>query len=268
MTDKPVWRVLPWRTDDPYTCMAIDKTIAESVAAGGSPTIRFYRWAGNGAVSYGRSQDIADIATDYCREQGIPSVRRFTEARAMYHGPMDLTYALAAPVSFYRTRVDIGIVTSSRIISFLDHIGIRNATQAGYTSVMVQGKKISGSVPYFEQKKALFQHGGVFCALDYENIARIYGISEEKLRETTTSIEEENGRTERIEDIFQACFLDHEYWELGELTVEEQKRIREWSDFFATEEWLLGGNKSRGACSLHHGPQIPMVVKDFLARIR
>ena len=267
MTQAVRWRLLPFRTDDPYTCMAIDKTIAESVAAGGPPTLRFYRWSGNGAVSYGAAQSIADVAVDFCHEQGIPYVRRFTEARAMYHGSTDLTYAVAAPVSLYVTRASIGIVTSSRIISFLEQMGIKNATQAGYTSIMVKGRKISGSVPYFEKKKALFQHGSVFCELDYERVAKCYGISEQKLRETTTSLVEEGSKLERIEDIFQNSFLNAHHWELQELTEQEQERVFQLREAFTAEDWLLGGEKSRGACSMHSGVSIPQILTAFLAKV-
>lgn len=269
MNERTTWRLLPWRKDDSYTSMAIDKTIAESVAAGNQPTIRFYYWAGNGAVSYGASQAVTDIAVDFCQREGIPYVRRFTEARAMYHGPTDLTYAIAAPVSLYKRRIDIGAATSSGIIYFLERLGLRNVSQAGYTSVMINGRKISGSVPYFEKKEALFQHGSVFCKLEYERIANVYRIPEEVLRETTTSIEEQRreiGEIGEIGDIFQESFLEGKNWELGELTEQEQERITHLREVFATEEWFSGGEKARGACSMHWGIPIAQIVRNILKK--
>lgn len=259
------WRALPWRTDDAYTNMAIDKAIAESVAAGGPPTIRFYRWSGNGAVSYGASQAMSDFDTDFCRSQNIPFVRRFTEARAMYHDPSDFTYAIAVPVGMYRNRGEIGAVISSKIISFLEAVGIQNATQAGYTSILVDGKKISGSVSCYEQRKALFQHGSVFCRADYGRIAGSYRITEQELRKTTTSLEEQTGRGEGIEAIFQKHFLGGKDWQLGELTEQEKERVNYLRQQFAEEEWLSGGKKSRGVCSMHWGIPIPRFVTNMLA---
>lgn len=266
MTNKQCWRLLPLRTDDPYTCMAIDKTIAESVAAGGPPTLRFYRWAGNGAVSYGASQAMSDIAVDFCQEQGIPHVRRFTEARAMYHGPSDLTYAIAAPRSVYGRRLDMGVATSSKIIASLKRLGINSATQAGYTSVLVNGRKISGSVPYFEQRSALFQHGSIFCTLDYEHTAKMYGIPTEKLQSTTTSLEEEGGRIESIEEIFQDSFLEGKQWEAGELTEQERERANNLRTLFSAEEWLSGGEKARGVCSMNRGIPVPRIIAALIAK--
>ncbi len=266
MVQEVIWRLLPLRTDDPYTCMAIDKTIAESVAAGGPPTIRFYRWGGNGAVSYGASQAISDIAVDFCLEQGIPHIRRFTEARAMYHGPTDLTYAIAAPLSVYERRLDIGVATSSKIILSLRQLGIKDAIQAGYTSVLVNGRKISGSVPYFEQRRALFQHGSVFCSLDYERTAKMYGIPTQKLQLTTTSLEEEGCRIESIEEIFQDSFLIGKQWETGEFTEQEQERMNRLRALFSTEEWLSGGEKSRGVCSMNRGVPVPQIIAALIAK--
>lgn len=270
MTDKSIWRVLPWRKDDPYTCMAIDKVIAETVATSGPPTIRFYHWSGNGAVSYGASQAMTDFDTAYCEQEGIQYVRRFTEARTMYHGSSDLTYAIAVPVSLYGTRVQLGAFTSLRIISFLECIGIKNAEQAGYTSIMINGRKISGSVPHFEGKRALFQHGSVFCDLEYEKVARTYGCQEEELLSTTTSVNGEMAGKKilpgSLEDIFQDCFLANENWEEDSLTEQEQEKVNEWRRVFATEEWFSAGREPRGVCSMHHGSPIPRLVTTFLSK--
>ncbi|MEK6867632.1 MAG: hypothetical protein AABX98_02300, partial [Nanoarchaeota archaeon] len=247
------------------TCMAIDKVIAESVAAGGSPTLRFYRWAGNGAVSYGASQNIADVAVDFCREQGVSHVRRFTEARTMYHGPTDLTYAMAVPVSLYGNRARIGAVISLNIIYFLRQLELHEITHSGFTSILIHGRKISGSVPYFEQRKALFQHGSIFCDLDYNFVAQMYGLSKENLRETTTSIREESREIEGIDALFQHSFLRGIDFKLDALTEQEQERISTLKEAFATEAWLSGGEISRGACSTHAGLPIPGFVTRILA---
>ncbi len=272
MTDKPIWRVLPWRTDDAYTCMAIDKVIAETVATGGPPTIRFYHWAGNGAVSFGASQAIADFDTAYCEQQGIQYVRRFTEARTMYHGPTDLTYALAVPVSQVGTKAQVGAFTSSQILFFLEQLGIENATQSGYTSVIVQGRKISGSVPYFEGRRALFQHGSIFCDMEYERIAHACKESEEELRATTTAIHEERRELRcslnDLDSTLQTIFLVDREWEISNFTEQEQARVDELKRFFATEQWLLGGSESRGMCSKHYGPPVPRFVTTFLGRVK
>ncbi|HEV7590799.1 MAG TPA: lipoate--protein ligase family protein [Longimicrobium sp.] len=78
--------------------MAVDEALAASVAAGGAPVLRFYRWE-PACLSLGRNQpargryDLAALAA-----AGIDVVRRPTGGRAVLHR-RELTYSVAAPVA-------------------------------------------------------------------------------------------------------------------------------------------------------------------------
>lgn len=270
MGENIVWRVLPWRRDDAYTNMAIDKTIAESVAAGGPPTIRFYHWAGNGAVSLGASQRLIDFDTDFCEKQGIQYVRRFTGGRVMYHSPSDLTYAIAAPLSLY-SRLSLGLDTSRWLKTFLETMGISDVQYAGYaSSLLVNGKKISGSVPHFEAKKAILQHGSVFFTADYSLLAQIFRWPENLVRSRVTSITDALQNSNSLEDItfqFQQAFLTALPHAKMDLTEQELARVDELREYYASKEWMHSGKLSLGICSANWG-FYPGLIKQLTEDLR
>lgn len=255
-------RVLPQRTDDPYTCMAIDKTIAESVAAGGPPTLRFYRWSGNGAVSLSKIQDMKDVNTSACSESGISCVRRFTGGRAMYHAPTDLTYALAVPSLLY-TGADLKNEATIAIISFLEELGLQDVRCNYNGSVTVSGRKISGSVNHYEggmfRPKAVLRHGSIFHgALDYALLGQIFNVSGDFFRKRTTSVETElsgtiDGVFSKLHDVFLRTLGSEVKMQLspqqGELTEQEVLRIEKLRQYYQSEEWLSIGILGRGICS-------------------
>ena len=91
------WRLLidgaapgPWN-------MGIDRVLLASAAAGGPPTLRFYRWLGPW-LSIGYAQACRPECIAACAGAGVGVVRRPTGGSAVLHGG-DLTYALAAPES-------------------------------------------------------------------------------------------------------------------------------------------------------------------------
>jgi lipoate-protein ligase A len=76
--------------------MAVDEALAASVAAGGEPVLRLYRWS-PACLSLGRNQpargryDLRALA-----DRGIDVVRRPTGGRAVLHH-RELTYSVAVP---------------------------------------------------------------------------------------------------------------------------------------------------------------------------
>lgn len=256
MSDNVVWRVLPWRTDDAYMNMAIDKTIAESVAAGGPPTVRFYRWAGKGAVSYGLYESIDDFDKAFCENNGISYVRRFTGGRVMYHSPFDLTYAFAAPTALYSNRIELSNYTSRQLMQFLDDIGLSDVCYNGYGCILTKGKKISGSSPHYEKnRKAVMNHGGIYCAIDYASVARIFKVPEMLVQERITSIFDACSKTVQdmpaLQELFQKTFLSNLEYKRGELMQHEWARVEKLRQEYAHQDWLLSGTLSMGICSLN-----------------
>ncbi len=95
-TDGAVWRLVDTPPAPGAWNMAADEALAASVAGGGPPVLRVYRWS-PACLSLGRNQpargryDVRALA-----ERGIDVVRRPTGGRAVLHH-RELTYAVAAP---------------------------------------------------------------------------------------------------------------------------------------------------------------------------
>jgi len=92
------WRLIDTPPAPGAWNMAVDEALAASVAAGGAPVLRFYRWE-PACLSLGRNQpargryDLGALAA-----AGIDVVRRPTGGRAVLHR-RELTYSVAAPLA-------------------------------------------------------------------------------------------------------------------------------------------------------------------------
>jgi lipoate-protein ligase A len=92
------WRLIDTPPAPGAWNMAVDEALAASVAGGGEPVLRFYRWE-PACLSLGRNQpargryDLEALAA-----AGIDVVRRPTGGRAVLHR-RELTYSVAAPVA-------------------------------------------------------------------------------------------------------------------------------------------------------------------------
>jgi lipoate-protein ligase A len=80
--------------------MAVDEALAASVASGGAPVLRFYRWR-PACLSLGRNQPAKGrYDVDALASAGIEVVRRPTGGRAVLHR-RELTYSVAAPEALF-----------------------------------------------------------------------------------------------------------------------------------------------------------------------
>jgi lipoate-protein ligase A len=112
--------------------MALDQAIAESCAAGASPsTIRFYRW-NPPAVSLGRHQAVTDVDLSAIDSLGYELVRRPTGGRAILHID-ELTYSVAAAADEPRVRggvMDAYLRLSNALLSGLQQLGLGDVDKA------------------------------------------------------------------------------------------------------------------------------------------
>ncbi|MFL5383984.1 MAG: biotin/lipoate A/B protein ligase family protein [Longimicrobiaceae bacterium] len=92
------WRLIDTPPAPGAWNMAVDEALAASVAGGGTPVLRFYRWE-PACLSLGRNQP-ARGRYDLCAlaAAGIDVVRRPTGGRAVLHR-RELTYSVAAPAA-------------------------------------------------------------------------------------------------------------------------------------------------------------------------
>ncbi len=91
------WRRLDTGPASGACNMAVDEALIQSVAGGGRPVLRFYRWDPP-AVSLGYGQDLQrELDPERCRAAGIDIVRRPTGGRAVLHWE-ELTYSVVCAV--------------------------------------------------------------------------------------------------------------------------------------------------------------------------
>jgi len=159
--------------------MAVDESLAESVAAGDAPpTLRFYRWQ-PAAVSLGRHQSVADVDEAKIAERGYDLVRRTTGGRAILHTD-ELTYSVTAPAADPRMAggvMDAYLLMSNGLLAGLSGIGLAAEKAAGDVragrdvsaacfevpsayEITASGRKLMGSAQS-RRKGYVLQHGSL-----------------------------------------------------------------------------------------------------------
>ena len=157
--------------------MALDEALAESVAEGAEPVLRFYRWS-RPCLSLGRNQPAAGLYDeDAIRARGWDVVRRPTGGRAVLHH-RELTYSAALPDALLGSPREAYTATNRALVAGLRRLGVDAAVQgdtgkrapAPSTSpcfaepvegeVMAGGRKLVGSAQR-RMGSVLLQHGSL-----------------------------------------------------------------------------------------------------------
>jgi len=246
------WRLLPLRTDDAFTSMAIDEALLNLNAEGRSPnTIRFWRWQPS-TVSIGCFQSVKrEVDLEVAKRYGVDVVRRITGGGAVFHDHGgELTYSVVCK----QGDVPNDIIESYRLICGglvrgFEHLGLR-AEFKPVNDVHANGKKISGSAQT-RRWGSVLQHGTVLISPDVRKMFELLRVSREKISdkfiasvyERVTTIEREIGRKPTFEEVREAMLtgfeqaLDVELVE-GELTGEEVALAVKLQPKYASQEWL------------------------------
>jgi lipoate-protein ligase A len=86
------WRFIYTGVGDPYSNMATDEVLLNSVQKGSPPVLRVYEW-NPAAISIGYFQAVKKtVDIDRCDKAGVKLVRRITGGRAVLHNK-ELTYS-------------------------------------------------------------------------------------------------------------------------------------------------------------------------------
>lgn len=242
------WRIIPLHVCNAFQAMAIDEAVHESVAQGGQPTIRFWRWQPS-AVSIGYFQSVQDeVNLEACKELGIDIVRRRTGGGAVYHDYVgEITYSIIASESMFAK----GIRDSYReicgsLIDGLGTLGIK-ADFVPINDILVGGKKISGNAQT-RRNGVLLQHGTVLYNLDVQKMFSLLKISQEKISDKMIkSVEDRVTCLSKFgnfsfEDVYKALlkgFTEGKEWELGSLTQAEMQRANELRPKYSSAEWTF-----------------------------
>lgn len=191
MTDK--WRFIDTGPRSASYNMALDEAIATAVRKDNSPpTLRLYGWDVP-SVSIGYFQRVRDINSDYCREKGIPIVRRPTGGRAILHDK-ELTYSFSVKIThriFSKGLLDSYRKISSAFGLAFSKIGLspeskllRETSQprsplcfqsTSYGEITINNKKVIGSA----QKRwhdGFLQQGSIPCIIDRDELVKVFRL--------------------------------------------------------------------------------------------
>jgi lipoate-protein ligase A len=171
------WRLIDTPPAPGAWNMAVDEALAASVADGGAPVLRFYRWE-PACLSLGRNQpargryDLAALAA-----AGIDVVRRPTGGRAVLHR-RELTYSAAAPVALLGSQRQAYAAINRALVAGLRRLGAGVSLQPATTAraplpslapcfaepvegeVVAGGRKLVGSAQRL-LGSVLLQHGSL-----------------------------------------------------------------------------------------------------------
>lgn len=256
------FRILPFETVSPAQAMAVDEALLRSVNE--RPAVRFYRWQPPGAVTIGDQQDASEI------QPVVPVVRRLSPGRGLYHGPEDLTYAVAGLRSHFASLPRAALADHlkayyaicSWITSFLRAYGAPTVYNRS-ASILVDGRKVSGNAQaHLPSQGAFYQHGSIFCFSDAAEradiLTRLHSRPISAAR--TASVREFTADPPAaIESAFVSAFtngieeLGHS-WEPSALTPAEQRLAEELIETkYGTDSWNRGGTMPRGSCETTWG---------------
>jgi lipoate-protein ligase A len=242
--------------------MAVDESLAESVAAGDSPpTLRFYRWQ-PAAVSLGRHQPVADVDREKITQHGYDLVRRTTGGRAILHTD-ELTYSVAARLDDPRMAggvMDAYLLMSNGLLAGLQALGLAAEKAAGDVragpdvsaacfevpsayEITAGGRKLMGSAQS-RRKGYVLQHGSLPLVGDIARLVDVLALPDEEaaslraqlaaractlaqaldVDENSALLDFRRAAKHMAEGLAQALILT---WQPGNLTAVENRRTAE-----------------------------------------
>ena len=258
MADLPLqWRLLEDGIEDPFLQFALEETLLRRVAEGRSrPTLRLRRSVPS--IWIGVFQDPReDVDLGFCRERGLPVVRRPNPGGAVYQdrGSFCMTATFPKQPTFealgvHHTR-DLYRVMGDLVVGLCQGLGIE-AAAAPVNDVLVGGRKIYGSAQ-IEMGDAVAHSGTFLVDVDIDVMASALRPSKLKyadkgfsgVRERVLNLAEAAGRPLQVREVMD-LFVEALRRRLpvaltpGELTEEEVlEAARLHQEKYLTEEWTF-----------------------------
>lgn len=217
------WRLILDPPQDGFENMARDEALLEACRREGPaaelyPVLRIYGWSVP-TLSLGRFQDaIRSVDQGFCRDHGIPVLRRPTGGAAVLHD-REVTYCLVGPtgtapfdgtiLESYR-RIGLGIAEGFSLLGLGPDPGCRVAAargpspsqcfaRAGNYEITFAGRKVVGSAQV-RRKGASLQHGSILLDANPHLFDEATGGQREERRGWTT-LTELMGRRPGFEEV-------------------------------------------------------------------
>ena len=252
MTDtSPSWRLILDPPQDGFRNMALDEALLENCRQGGFaegtfPVLRIYGWSVP-TLSLGRFQDaLRAVDQGFCRERGIPMVRRPTGGAAVLHD-REVTYCLVGPTGeppfdgsllhSYR-RIAVGIAAGLSLLGLEPDPRVSAPplprrmhpeqcfARASSYEITFGGNKVVGSAQV-RRKGASLQHGSILLDANPALFDEATGGQRGERRGWTT-LRMLLGRKPDFEEVALALArgLGQAFevrWDLGEVTAGEER---------------------------------------------
>lgn len=139
----------------------------------------FMLWQNDNTIVVGKNQNtIAEINTQYVRENGITVVRRLSGGGAVYHdlGNLNFTFIMDADKAFEIefSRFCIPVIEALRSMGICAELNGRN-------DMTIDGKKFSGNSQYIRNGRVL-HHGTLLFDSNLDAITHSLCVNEDKIR--------------------------------------------------------------------------------------
>ena len=209
----------------------------------------FMLWINEPSIIIGKNQNgLAEIDSDYVREQGIRVIRRISGGGAVYHDLNNLNYTLIAPRK-NENAFDFQAF-SQPVIEALANLGL-TATFSGRNDIEIDGKKICGNAQAYTKDRVL-HHGCILFNVDLSVLGKALAVKPDKIeskgvksvRSRVTNIYDELEQKINIDEFQQAIFEevkatrpDIKEHKFTEEELNEIKKLAEWK---ASWDWNYG----------------------------
>lgn len=205
------WRLIDLGVAEPYVAQCFYEAVALAVDRGLSPSTIILVQPSSPYVCLGYHQVLEkEIDVEYCKERGLPIIRRSQGGGAVYLNSDQIFYQVVAGEDsrVIPRRVDELFERLLRVTVYVyRELGL-NAEFKPLNDVMVNNRKISGNGAG-KIGRAIVLVGNIILDLDYDSMARVLRIPDEKfrdkmaksMREWVTSIRRELGYIPPVDEI-------------------------------------------------------------------
>jgi lipoate---protein ligase len=268
------WRWLDLGGVDGATMVNVFVALAAPVASGRSPPTAFVLYPERPFANVGFHQEAErEVDLRYCREQGIPVVRRVVGGGAILDGPWEHDYMVVVPPGSPGTEHGVaGFYEQylAPVAATLGRLGVR-AERSGVNDLAVGGKKISANGA-MQLDGSWILVGDVLLDLDVPAMSRVLRVPDEKFRDKLasgmadwlTSVRAETGQRPSRAEV--SRLLREEFARAfgvelvtGTLSTEETRALGELRSSRTRDEWTF--QKDRSHPNLSGGPSEGRAVK-------
>jgi len=246
------WRLVDLGSPEPLVAQTFYEAVAEAVHRGEALNTLIMLQPGSAYVCLGYHQDLErEIDLDFCRKKGLPVIRRSQGGGATYLDSDQVFYQIIAKDSPAVPR-DVEEMFE-RLLAVTVETYRRLGVEAEFkplNDVVVGGRKISGNGAGMHESASILV-GNVILDLDYEMMARVLKVPDEKfrdkmaksMRDWVTNLRRELGHppsAEEVKQTYSAVFQElldielvrqeptEEDWRIFHEGVEPMHTSRKW----------------------------------------